>query len=99
VVAYSRIFATIPPIYASISDDLTDVWNDVKKGLSIFDSGKPNCIEDAVWNWRFLFGSHWGHHTAGAIWALTALVAGEFTDGRGASIRLPGRHFQLSPDI
>jgi hypothetical protein len=73
------------PIYGSISDDLKDVWGDLKKGLSIFDSGKPNCIEDAVWNWRFLFGSHWGHHAAGAIWVLTALMAGAFTDGSGES--------------
>ena len=66
------------PIYGSISDDLADIWRDVKEGLSTFDSGKPNCIKDAVWHWRFSFGSHWGHHVADAIRALTALHAAEF---------------------
>jgi hypothetical protein len=68
------------PIYGSISDDLADIWRDVKMGLSTFDSGKPNCIKDAVWHWRFSFGSHWGHHVAGAIWALTALHTAALTD-------------------
>lgn len=40
-------------------------------GLSIFDGGKANCVEDAVWHWRFSFGSHWGYHIAGAINVLT----------------------------
>ena len=66
------------PIYGSISDDLADIWRDVKEGLSTFDSGKPNCIKDAVSHWRFSFGSHWGYHVAGAIRALTALHAAEF---------------------
>jgi hypothetical protein len=68
------------PIHGSISDDLTDIWCDVKRGLSMFDSGKPNCVKDAVWHWRFSFGSHWGHHVAGAIRAFTALRAAEFAD-------------------
>jgi hypothetical protein len=66
------------PIYGSISDDLADIWCDVKEGLSTFDSGNPNCMKDAVWHWRFSFGSHWGYHVAGAIRALTALHAAEF---------------------
>ena len=66
------------PIYGSISDDLADIWRDLKMGLLSFDIGKPNCVESAVWHWRFGFGSHWGYHVAGAIRALTALHAAEF---------------------
>ena len=66
------------PIYGSISDDLADIWRDLKMGLSALDTGKPNCVESAVWHWRFGFGSHWGYHVAGAIRALTALHAAEF---------------------
>jgi hypothetical protein len=65
-------------LHGSISDDLADIWRDVKAGLLTFDSGQPNCIEDAVWHWRFSFGSHWGYHVADAIRALTALHAAEF---------------------
>jgi len=63
------------PICGSIADDLADIWRDIKAGLSTFDGGRPNCAADAVWHWRFSFGSHWGHHAAGAICALTALHA------------------------
>jgi uncharacterized protein DUF5063 len=70
-------------IHGSISDDLADIWRDVKPGLTTFDSGTPNSIEDAVWHWRFSFGSHWGHHVADAIRAFTALHAAEFTDNEG----------------
>jgi hypothetical protein len=66
------------PIHGSISDDLADIWEDVKMGLLTFDSGQPNCINDAVWHWRFSFGSHWGYHVAGVIRAITALHAAEF---------------------
>lgn len=66
------------PIHALISDDLADIWRDLKTGLSALDSGKPNSVESAVWHWRFGFGSHWGYHVAGAIRALTALHAEEF---------------------
>lgn len=45
------------PIRGSISDDLADIWRDIKMGLSIFDSRGPNCMKDAVRHWRFSFGS------------------------------------------
>lgn len=63
------------PIYGSISDDIADIWREVKIGLLALDAGKPNCVESAVWHWRFGFESHWGHHVAGAITALTAFRA------------------------
>jgi hypothetical protein len=69
---------SLDAIHGSISDDLADIWRDVKMGLLAFDSGKPKCIKDAVWHWRFSFGSHWGYHVAGAIRALTVLHAAEF---------------------
>lgn len=59
------------PLIGSISDDLADIWHDVKAGLLTFDSGAPNCVDEAVWHWRFSFESHWHHHVAGAIRALT----------------------------
>jgi hypothetical protein len=68
------------PIYGSISDDLADIWREVRVGLLTFDSGKPNCVQSAVWHWRFSFGFHWGHHLADAIRAFTALDAAGLAD-------------------
>jgi hypothetical protein len=66
------------PTCGSISDDLADIWQDLKVGLLTFDSGQLNCVKDAVWHWRFSFGSHWGYHLAGAIRALTTQRASQF---------------------
>ena len=64
----------------SLSDDLADIWRDVKDGLLSFDSGKQSAVDGAVWHWRFSLESHWGHHAVGAIAALNALCFGPFAD-------------------
>jgi hypothetical protein len=67
-------------IVGSISDDLADIWRDLKAGLSEIDSGRATSISDAVWHWRFSFETHWAQHSTGAIVALTALCFGPFAD-------------------
>lgn len=67
-------------IVGSISDDLADIWRDLRADLTEIDSGKATSITDAVWHWRFSFETHWAQHAAGAIVALTALCFGQFAD-------------------
>ena len=67
-------------IVGSISDDLADIWRDLKAGLTEIDSGKATSITDAVWHWRSSFETHWAQHAAGAIVALTALCFGQLAD-------------------
>ena len=57
------------PVTADLADDLADIWNDVKRGLILYESG---AIEAAVWEWRFHFSAHWGHHACGSLYALQA---------------------------
>ena len=78
-------------IVASISDDLADIWRDLKAGLTEIDSGKATSISDAVWHWRFSFEAHWAQHAAGAIFALTALCFGQFDDTNGSEGTKEGR--------
>jgi hypothetical protein len=68
------------PLCGSISDDLADIWRDLKVGLAEMDKCTAGCIEDAVWHWRFSFETHWAYHAAGAIAALTALCFGPYAD-------------------
>ena len=75
----------------SISDDLADIWRDLKAGLTEIDSGKATSISDAVWHWRFSFETHWAQHAAGAIVALTALCFGQFADTNSAEETTEGR--------
>jgi hypothetical protein len=50
------------PVAGSLSDDLLDVYRDVRRGLALWESGHG---ADAVWEWRFSFESHWGDHAVG----------------------------------
>lgn len=56
-----------------LSDDLADIWQELKDGLLTLDVEGPDRINDVVRHWRFSFECHWGDHAAGAISALHAL--------------------------
>ncbi|MBX3217135.1 MAG: DUF5063 domain-containing protein [Labilithrix sp.] len=55
------------PVAGSLSDDLLDVYRDVRRGLSLWESGHD---ASAIWEWRFSFESHWGGHAVDALRAL-----------------------------
>jgi len=66
------------PVVGSLSDDLSDIWRDLKEGLLQLDLGTESAVVDAVWAWRFGLEFHWGsHHSAHAIDALHALLFGK----------------------
>lgn len=62
------------PVIGSLSDDLGDVYVDLRQGLDTLDRGTPDDARDAIWNWKFSFESHWGEHATGAIRALYWLL-------------------------
>lgn len=71
---YSQCFDPLqtppePPVTADIADDLSDVWRDLKRGIILYKAGH---VDAAVWEWRFHFIMHWGHHATGALYALHA---------------------------
>ena len=55
-------------LVGDVLDDLADVWRDVHHGLDAYRAGRR---DEACWNWRFSFRSHWGEH---AVEALRVLV-------------------------
>ena len=54
-------------VAGSLSDDLLDVYRDVRRGLALWESGHD---ASAIWEWRFSFESHWGDHAVDALRAL-----------------------------
>ena len=46
-------------VFSLLSDDLTDIYRDIKYGLLLFDAGH---ISEAIWEWKFNFKIHWGRH-------------------------------------
>ena len=56
------------PVGGSLSDDLLDVYADVRRGLDLWDRDVPK--EAAIWEWRFHLEAHWGDHAVDALRAL-----------------------------
>lgn len=46
-------------VYGLLSDDLSDIYRDIKYGLLLFDAKH---FSEAVWEWKFNFKIHWGRH-------------------------------------
>lgn len=72
-------------LLGSLSDDLADIWRDIKRGLEVVAAHDlaaigANTLAQAVWHWRFSLETHWGQHASGAINCLHALCFGPFAD-------------------
>ncbi|AFY44530.1 DUF5063 domain-containing protein [Nostoc sp. PCC 7107] len=51
------------PVLNSIIDDLNDIYQDLKRGLIIYNQAY---FMEALWEWCFHFEIHWGAHLVGA---------------------------------
>jgi hypothetical protein len=78
-------------IAGSLSDDLADIWRDLKPGLDVIDAGTTTSPNDLAWEWRVSFETHWGAHAVGAIAALHALCFGPYADGNRHTLAPPSR--------
>ena len=58
------------PVEASLSDDILDIYKDVKRGIFLYE--KNEHIE-AIWEWKVNFEIHWGSHAVDAIRALHSI--------------------------
>lgn len=50
-------------VFTELSDDLADIYRDIKYGLLLFDAGH---FSEATWEWKFHFKIHWGRHLLNA---------------------------------
>ncbi len=74
------------PVCGSLSDDLADIWRDLKPGVAVIDCPTPTSVSAFAWHWRFSFESHWGRHAASAITALHAHCFGQPADESGSEL-------------
>lgn len=74
---YSEVFDPLldtDAIKATLSDDLSDIYSDLKGPLMKYDSrGKANQWV-AIWEWKFNMQIHWGHHVVGSLRAIHSLI-------------------------
>jgi Domain of unknown function (DUF5063) len=59
-------------VTGSLADDLSDIYVDLRQGEDFWSHG---LFDEAVWQWRFGFESHWGEHATSALRAIRTLSA------------------------
>ncbi len=65
------------PVAGSLTDDISDIYKDVARGLTEYESGRRS---EAHWQWSFHLRHHWGAHATGAIRALQWWCSEEGSD-------------------
>lgn len=67
-------FESSEPVAGSLSDDLLDIYRDLRRGLGLWEQrGAADPVASrvaAIWEWRFHFDNHWGDHATSALRAL-----------------------------
>jgi hypothetical protein len=58
------------PVRGSLSDDLIDIYKDLKEGALLYQRGEQL---EAIWHWKFNFEIHWGRHALNAMRALHSI--------------------------
>ncbi len=76
---YSEIFNPISvpaeaPITGTLHDDITDIYRDISRGLSLLDAGYR---QHAVRKWIVNMQIHWGRHATSAIRVLHSYLSQE----------------------
>ncbi|MFH1226641.1 MAG: DUF5063 domain-containing protein [Planctomycetota bacterium] len=69
------------PMQTTLSDDLADIYSEVKGSLEIYNLQTKNSILEATFVWRNNFEHHWGQHLVDALKAIYRLLYGGFLEG------------------
>ena len=73
---------TDEPCTASISEDLADIYQELKNMAASFQTGQEDVMNDAVYACQQQFGEHWGQKLLNALAAMHA-VHGEWLGANG----------------
>jgi hypothetical protein len=67
-------YDTDSAVTTSLSDDLDDIYADMRRGLEYYRIGTDNAVLRAALEWQIHF-SHWGEHVTGALKPLFWIMA------------------------
>lgn len=68
------------PLTNTLSDDLSDIYGDIKRGLIAYQKGTARSVSAAVWEWKFHFIIHWSDHAVDALRAIHRIVSPYLND-------------------
>ena len=78
----------IQPTSSSVSNDLSEIYQDIKPGLQEWERASADDRRTIIWDWKFLFENHWGAHATSAFKALYWLLYSHIEDNEGDYIGL-----------
>jgi hypothetical protein len=72
------------PVVASLSEDLADIYQDMKNFVLLYQTGTNEVMNDAVWECRINFENYWGYKLVNALKAIHRFIysGSEITDLR-----------------
>jgi hypothetical protein len=62
------------PVLSSISEDLTDIYQDLKNFLLLYQTGTKEVMNDAVWECRMNFENYWGQKLVNSLRAIHRFI-------------------------
>jgi len=62
------------PRCLSVSDELAQLWQELKPGLLALEEDEDRWRNDVFWHWKLGFHSRWGTHAVDSIWAIHRLL-------------------------
>jgi len=63
-------FSDEKPVVGELTDDLGDIYRDLKRALLQLDTDSEPAREDALWSLHFFFRSHYGEHIINGLYAI-----------------------------
>ena len=65
---------TEAPVPSSISENMADIYQDIKDFLLLYQTGTPEVMNDAVWECRMNFESLWGQKLVNSMRAINKFI-------------------------
>lgn len=69
-----KIKDTEGPVTSSISENLTDIYQDIKDFLLLYQTGTDEVMNDAIWECRLNFENLWGQKLVNALRAIHRFI-------------------------
>jgi len=64
------------PVCGSLADDFADIYRDLTAGIVLYQRASRESVQEAVWQWKFGFETHWGRHAVDSLRALHCVIEG-----------------------
>ncbi len=72
-----KISGNTEPVITSISENMADIYQDMKDFVSLFSIGTTEIMNDAVWECKMNFENYWGQILVNALRVIHRIVTGD----------------------